>query len=270
MRTKMKMGGRGTQQRVTQNNYKLTTTLTLNCNQPLCTRAQGRLEALSAERAMLSAQFHASQTEIEQYRSDLSAALSKAVALTQDNVGLCSTVDHSSSASSVVVAVCECLDKLSCALPDVSDQLVETKARLEMGEVKRLARSTVKSSPVPSAAATPAASVLNDSVVMSSGLSATETLSRQKRDLAVMHKKYLGGQFARSAVEVGVSGSLRSMQQTPTSTPMMQSRSGGGTEMVTTTGGGKQRTVARAPSPGTALLQERLRAAQAQFSLLTK
>jgi len=50
----------------------------------LAVTLEGRLEALTSERAMLSAQFHGSQTEIEQYRSDLSAALSKAVALTQD------------------------------------------------------------------------------------------------------------------------------------------------------------------------------------------
>ena len=251
----------------------------------LAVTLEGRLEALSAERAMLSAQFHASQTEIEQYRSDLSAALSKAMTLTQDNVTLSSTVDSSSPPSAVVVGVCECLDKLSSALFDVTNQLVEARARLEMGEVTRLARSTVKASPMPHvAAATPLPSTLNDSVLLSSGLSVTETLSRQKRDLAAMNKKYLGGQFARSAVEVGASASLRSMQQqTPSiSTPTVP-RSGMRNELATRGGGGggndkgmstisssKKNGVPRAPSPGTALLQERLRAAQAQFSLLTK
>mmetsp|Transcript_18290 Transcript_18290/g.38041 ORF Transcript_18290/g.38041 Transcript_18290/m.38041 type:complete len:635 (+) Transcript_18290:132-2036(+) len=252
----------------------------------LAVTLEGRLEALSAERAMLSAQFHASQTEIEQYRSELSAALSKAVALAQDNITLSSTVDPSSSTSTVVACVCECLDKLSTSLPEVSEQLVEAKARLEMSEVTKLARNGAYSAtPVPVPAPTPSSAVssaLNNSVSSEVGgslpasASASETLSRHKRDLALMQKKYLGGQFARSAVDASATRSLRSQQ--PMSTPVMP-RSGSdfapsataststATKLPSTDNNTKK---PRAPSPGTALLQERLRKAQAQFSLLTK
>jgi len=185
---------------------------------------------------------------------------------------LTSTVTHSSSTSNVVDGVCECLEKLSSVLPDVSSQLVEARARLEMNEVTNLARSNVKASPM--IPVTPAS--LNEGItssiaggnasLISSGAtsSASQTLSRHKRDLALMHQKYLGGQFARSAVEISTVGSLRTMQQ-PASAPVVSISKPRNNETVLRTGG----KVPRAPSPGMALLQERLRKAQAQFHNLT-
>ena len=108
---------------------------------------EGRLEALSAERAMLSAQFHASQNELEQYRSELFAAMNRAVETAKDVVTSSSEFHKISEATSlspvnkVVDSVCLALSVLAGKVPQLSDELIEAQARLEMNQITKIARS---------------------------------------------------------------------------------------------------------------------------------
>ena len=225
----------------------------------LAVTLEGRLDALSAERAMLSAQFHASQNEIEQYRSSLSSALSRAKANVPDAIWSGGSTSKLSgveaglqSAAAVVDGVCEALDLLSDRVPQLSQELVEAKARLEMSDVVRQARETART-PVGDARQHSQAGESFAGTPLSSSVA------------AVAHQQnYLGNQFKRSAVD-----SARDIKLMPKVDQQQIHLNVSGFAKTPQSTLEMSRDVPRAPSPGTVVLQERLRRAQAAFAQLT-
>jgi hypothetical protein len=237
----------------------------------LAVTLEGRLEALSAERAMLSSQFHASQKELGDLGRDLREALfrcnERGSGVVQEADGV--VVSNNSGTSAVVRSAVVAIDAMNERIGSVQRDLIAAQAKAEMNEVGLLARNnhvlgcTRQASP----AATPVRSAVAD-------LETTELLMRQKAQVGEMQHKWglqatpqsrsrLDRQREQQERIDSISKSVASVRSLGSAmdTPVQNNRGG-------ETGGGSVR--GRAPSPGTQLLQERLRKAQAAFATLSK
>ncbi|GMI02120.1 hypothetical protein TrVE_jg2508 [Triparma verrucosa] len=234
---------------------------------------EGRLEALSAERALLSSQFHASQNELEQYRAELNSMLSFAIGSAKDVISsspefaMISEVTNMSPVSKVVEAVCLVLSVLSSKVPELCDEVIEAQAKLEMAQITKLART-----PVQHAVSTPSVKDQPHTPVLFSNKSRNEdsSVSKHKESIASMQKKYLSSHLARSAVENAMnprsfSHKKESMSRHEDQQKRIQNiRSMSAAAEIETPSHAKPNI--RAPSPATKLLQDRLRKAQAAFA----
>ncbi|GMH93704.1 hypothetical protein TL16_g12703 [Triparma laevis f. inornata] len=232
---------------------------------------EGRLEALSAERALLSSQFHAAQNELEQYRAELSSMLSFAIGSAKDVISSSpefakiSEVNNMSPVSKVVEAVCLVLSVLSSKVPELCDEVIEAQAKLEMAQITKLART-------PQAVTTPSLRNQPHTPVPYSNKRRDEAISvsKHKESIASMQQKYMSSHLARSAVENNMNPrSFSHEKEAMVSRHEDQQRR---IQNIRTMSAAAEtetphaRPNIRAPSPATKLLQDRLRKAQAAFA----
>ena len=265
----------------------------------LAVTLEGRLEALAAERSAASQQHQAARAELDGAGADLREALGRASERGRGAITAADGIDvrPNATAGDVVRCAVRAMDVLGIRAAEAAERLAEARARAEMSEVGNLARANTRTphgggggtelvgtprarapSPAGSAAGSAAGSETGDLV------------TRQKLQVGAMQQKWgLSGEGAeastpaagrsalftrraeqqqridnitRSAASVRTAGGTSSAR-----TPQVSNREGGRGE-----GGGESEGggMKRAPSPGTRLLQERLKKAQAAFAGLER